>query len=455
MSQINYAIKIYDIGIPLKRSIGIFDIMAFVFLLRNKNSRFYKWYYSNINFIKIKSQILSDNDIDEFLQIPLKEMIKSLEVLDIGTKRKTTTSSLFDDFVDKNKYIMVGGTKENDDKRDIIIGALYFLFNRDVYNDILFKKIIDIPDKKDNIRQIYITSIDNDEYILKLTKNREEYIAETNIYIELNNIMENDNRIKDKIIKIYSNGKIRKNNNYELQFDQHIVSINSVNTTNIYNSINNLLRGEEMINYSVLEYNPQYETLSNLKKNSNIDICYITKEILKTIYILNNEYDFIHFDLHLNNILVNPIFNTFKIFDFDTSTTLNNYNNYAFIRLLPYYDMLLYGSDVPLYDYDFNLNISYKDLKKIGLSYDFLRLMHGVSEMNVEKCKNMDKLLNIFNLYIDTIYAIYYDIITEGKTKREKERDEDSDYFIVLGYLANDMVNSYIYEDIVDNMIKL
>ena len=72
--------------------------------------------------------------------------------------------------------------------------------------------------------------------------------------------------------------------------------------------------------YFVTEFNPAYETLHNLLKNSkHTDLNTPFQNCVSTLQTVNTYYNFFHGDLHAENILIDRQNNSVKLFDFDWS----------------------------------------------------------------------------------------------------------------------------------------
>lgn len=163
--------------------------------------------------------------------------------------------------------------------------------------------------------------------ILKIAAGYEEYIIEQKIYEQLTKDLKSNKQYKDNIIKYYG-GEIfdQLRNQYTLNSSfGKIVITNSDNGT-IFHKISKVIFESGKAVYTFLEYDSNYKPL--LKMYDEIEHIKKTvfRNIIDTILFLKIKFDFNHFDLHHDNILVNGK-GKIKLFDFDFSSTKKNQNN--------------------------------------------------------------------------------------------------------------------------------
>lgn len=86
--------------------------------------------------------------------------------------------------------------------------------------------------------------------------------------------------------------------------------------------------------YMILEYDKSYSTLKlNVPHFTFENKLFYLNNIMKTLWLLNKEIGFVHWDLHPDNLLVNIKSNEFKLFDFDLSSTKKNINDEIYSRI--------------------------------------------------------------------------------------------------------------------------
>ncbi len=307
---IDYAIRIYNIGTPLKYCLTFDDVITFSNLQHKQSSQYYKW-YNSIFSIKYNHNYTHDYDleklIEEYYDINIPIFMDKLENSNLLIKYdrhhiiKLMAAPVFYLFADnsfklfttiKSKYVSVQKGS-----------GLYEL-----------KDLSGIDKRRE--RLVYIISINNKQYILKITMNTKFYKNEMEIYKELNAI----NGINNKVVKFYGGGEIELHSNgvkndiifkfcddkefFKLSYAKHPKMYLSVNQIEKSNKQSNLLDTDKIL-YSILEYDPTYTTLNNYMKINKKVSCKFIQSIVRDLIMLNNKFGFCHWDLHSNNLLVN------------------------------------------------------------------------------------------------------------------------------------------------------
>jgi len=170
-------------------------------------------------------------------------------------------------------------------------------------------------------------------------------IKEIEIHKKLNDIAQHDNRIKNKILKIYGYEFFTLSNRLSTVFKLDILHTHKIQVSRyIKKAIDKLFDYElEMIEdgsdcellYFITEYNDKYITMDKNKElfkshydtNPN-DLCILLENLFVTLIYLNKMYDFVHWDLHDGNLLVNKDnFTEFLLLDFNFSEMVGDAND--------------------------------------------------------------------------------------------------------------------------------
>jgi serine/threonine protein kinase len=196
----------------------------------------------------------------------------------------------------------------------------YGKYNKFIYNELNQK----------NMDACCYTQENNDYF-----NNDLKYVYESIFYEKMTEIEATDIRLKNKIVRLNNRGIVeadciyflinKKKYKYVLDCKKIIRDGNPICT-----NIKNLFQNDYVFNntelyYYITENDKTYKTLGEHMKEKKenkenehlffklaIDIC----EDLRYLY---EKYDFIHWDLHEDNILINDNLTKYKIFDFDKS----------------------------------------------------------------------------------------------------------------------------------------
>ena len=193
-------------------------------------------------------------------------------------------------------------------------------------------------------RRLFMIEIDNKRYAIKMSTHRyEQYYKEGLVYGKFREIINDKNEPEAEIIKervLYSHyfGEIDvKKNIYQINLTPEltITVSNNINNTLWYaiDTLSSINVIDEVYYYTTENMLGEWETISNLTLQDK-EICSIASNLIDLLSYLNDKYNFIHWDLHIANVLINKKnTNKFKIFDFDQSeitykddsTSINNY----------------------------------------------------------------------------------------------------------------------------------
>jgi hypothetical protein len=437
--MIDYVISIYSYGIPLKNSINKENIISFKLLLDTPSSDFSLWW----NFHQ-KLLMMPLGSLGDYFDSDVNNMINNNtsidKIIDENYLSRATIdkSSGYADKIDNNIFDVVpvfgglnppNGTYQKQKYQNINIihfcwGILFYLFaptiidlnvlpkpkelfveNQTGANGITTNKDLnlnDISGTKKNVRLVYLIKIKSgNTYCIKITPPLKNYGSEIKIYAELTNASMQDDVLNDQIVKIYSFGELKRDKQKKIilpggQGNWYIYS-----RTPVWIDIVKLMDTFHVdhLFYYLTEYNNMYTPLANLITGINSDqLCILIKNIIKLLVHMNDEYGFIHWDLHLENLLINADDKiSIKIYDFDFASTSRFANMTLFEGVGPY---LL---DV------IGHKITSQEFRDIGLVYDVCNICSRIkSEAKAANhiCgnKTIKTLLNGVNL--DEIYLL-------------------------------------------------
>lgn len=433
--KVDFMIRVNDYKTPLKNSITIYDIISFYQLLIKKGSKFEIWFNKNRNTI---NKIIRENDIKKviflYYQDDIDEIIRRAEVIIDYLNYSHPIDTKLETEYRKPIKIVSGGNRGEilHFVFELCTSILFYVFIPDNITLAILPKPIEkimyggngrigsiknVSRRKDKL--VYIISINDNKYVLKISEINRAILAENRIYKELTEAQKNDAIIRNYIIKSYGSGTLESsldtiefvdsmgvNININREFDMNI---------KLYSEIKNFKKENKytLLNYLVLEYCPYPSLESNIINLSGENVCILYDQIIKKLIHLYEEYGFSHLDLHGNNVLVtdNPEIN-FRIFDFDTSTTLKNPNDSFFKH--PFDIMNKEKNPMQLF-------LIYDVLRVSLYAYDYVTVRTDddiIINNDLPECK--DKLKNIFN----TLFEIHYEI--------DKANLDAIDYFITI-----------------------
>ena len=170
-------------------------------------------------------------------------------------------------------------------------------------------------------------------------------IKEIEIHKKLNDIAQHDNRIKNKILKIHGYEFFTLSHRLSTIFKLDISHTHKIQVSRyIKKAIDKLFDYElDMIEdgsdcellYFITEYNDKYVTMDKNKElfkshydTNPTDLCILLENLFVTLIYLNKMYDFVHWDLHDGNLLVNKDnFTEFLLLDFNFSEMVGDAND--------------------------------------------------------------------------------------------------------------------------------
>lgn len=439
MSKLNYAIEIKDINEPLGKVLTMFNIISFWDLYKQQ-SKFTNWVNTNIKFLE---QLSYDKNIINVLNLYYETDVNILidrmnEYLKIVDKIKTPINEFSN--LNTNRRLLnvaTGGVRNIKNNILTILTAIpIYIFNRLAFNDnpenvsidVLLEPITNPHPQAIAImqhqRHIEQQQMDKElpklkniksQYKLKFTisVNKLDYIIqfstsslsnEIKIYNEFQNIMTQDQFMKNKIVKMYNYGIIKRTELENLYIDigenQLFLNPDVIGEElTLYNKIieffdNNVNKSNDSILYIVLDNDEKYIPLKHfIKKNQIIkfDDLFI-KKVFSYYHYMNTSYGFCHFNLKSSKLLVLKTSETnsepnydIKFYDFSLSSTNNNPNSKIFIKLSNLTDKII--------DIDF-INSNFK---RVGLLWDYYIFLKTMNATNLlTNNKEIDKILKIF-----------------------------------------------------------
>ena len=144
-----------------------------------------------------------------------------------------------------------------------------------------------------------------------------------NIYKELTTASKNDNMLNDSLEKIRGNGYINAWKR-EITFPEGDKNFRH-DAHDIMADLTAHKQNEPDAYYCVTENDRRYVPIRNIIKMIGSDqLCIIIKKIINLLVHMNERYGFIHWNLNLDNLLINSLDGTsIKINNFDLSSTKN------------------------------------------------------------------------------------------------------------------------------------
>ena len=190
-------------------------------------------------------------------------------------------------------------------------------------------------EKRDE-RRVFLINIGTQKYAIKFsTAKRPQYIKEACIYFKFKHIMEdekepNRNEIAKHILGLKHYGfldNIKKNLEYVIFVEDNVgFSVSKDKNSELYDAIKDFAgkNWQDSVYYIVTEnVVGEWNTLRQLSSTKTLndnEVCEIVTNVIRIISYLNNKYNFVHWDLHDENIFVKITDHTsFKIYDFDHS----------------------------------------------------------------------------------------------------------------------------------------
>ena len=261
------------------------------------------------------------------------------------------------------------------------------------YQSIKFNDISGL--EKIDQRRIFLIKTNESDYAIKLaTPNHPQYLYEAIIYKKFNQIMSDKDEpkasiIQDTILNYYYVGNLnipRKTHKIFLTQDL-MINVSAKNNYELYEAINELCKENnvnQVIYYTTENILNDWSSLYNTRMSTE-DKCYLTTNVIKLLTYLNSKYNFVHWDLHSNNILINKKnHNRFKIFDFDMSEITYNGNSTSVNNTL-----------MDTLNINELQNVNTNNRKNIGLIYDVYRIQDSFNSYNYCNYKNLRKIIEL------------------------------------------------------------
>ena len=285
------------------------------------------------------------------------------------------------------------------------------------YNEKTYDELINIP--------LNGCCIDNvKDYISDL-------VYESIIYKILTEIEKEDKKLKNKIITLNNNGIISGDKMYVIIDDTKIpikIPDNLINKLNEFFNRPSYDKQKEPFYYFITNSDINYLLLDDfLKKNKLVDknkLINFIKNICNDLEYLYSKYNFIHWDLHTRNILVNEELTKYKIFDFNT--TQITYKNLSYRSCNFYNKSQVYLKlNKTIIDIELNNYIDY---------YSLFFQAKGIKDTLMSKCIGNDNCITLINK-IDKFFS-------ENSNKSIKTKNIFS---FNNGYKQNNMYQRIIY----------
>jgi hypothetical protein len=310
--MIEYIVKIYSYGIPLKKSINKENIQSFILLYKSP-SDFSSWCTTNIKALSnIKNGLPSDyfdDDVDNMMEKNV--LIEDIYLPGDHVNKKINNIHINNNILFNEMPVVFGGIKPinytyiKHDYTNINIvqfcwSILFYLFSPTIIdfdvlpkpkqlfidsqiggNGVMHETLMNLSNDKGNERLVYLIKIVNGEsYCIKITPPKERYNTEINIYNELTDASKGDNILNRQLVKICSNGTLKRGNK-QIKFTE--------GDWNVIPSISQEIdlfigkTGTDVI-YYVTEYDTRYTPLENLIKTIDEDqLCIMIKNIIKLL----------------------------------------------------------------------------------------------------------------------------------------------------------------------------
>lgn len=361
--EVDYMVQIKNIGTPLLKAISIYDLAIFYQLYEKENSDFRKWCNNN------NVQNIGYNDeniielVNKYFEMSIDEVFINLTEYKKRYTGQFTKSRTGPQVLPQELAILTGGADKNKPIKKNEIKELYFRVVRYLFSpnnpdpsmiptpkpmaDII--SIQNISGQNENDRLVFIVGLNEIKTVFKIARNDSQYEIENKIYTELNNEMNRDAALENKIIKKYStNSRITKiSMKKEIGYQVFInwgdgnkeINILQKGLAAYFNKIKTFVEHNNNAIFLALEYNPDFKTVYHINNAHGKSMltqnqkCQLVENVIKTLHILNKKVGFSHWDLHEDNLLVNPLTQEFKLFDFDQSSTNDNINK-QFFRLV-------------------------------------------------------------------------------------------------------------------------
>ena len=274
--------------------------------------------------------------------------------------------------------------------------------------------------------------VDNKRYVIKMSTHKyERYYKEGLIYRKFNEIMNDPNEPEAEIIKgrvlnsYYFGNIIAKHTDYQVNMTPKLAIIvsNTLNTK-LWLAIKHLSELNDNIDqvYYIITENilGEWDILQDIELDTR-EKCLLIPNIFSLLSYLNTRYNFVHWDLHDQNILINnENHKIFKIFDFDHSEITyrdnsTNINNHLLNTLKTIYSININTSE-PIYT-DKNMR------KDFGLIYDINRVLDDLVKfncivpdlVNFLRTKQKIDFANKDNTEIETVNKFHYLFVLSQK----------------------------------------
>jgi thiamine kinase-like enzyme len=183
-----------------------------------------------------------------------------------------------------------------------------------------FQFIKDMSGNKKNARLIYLAKYNNKLSVIKITSLRPCYKTELDINKYFNDLRDADDEIKNKIVKLESYEIVTLDSNMKY-YD---------NAGKLLEDIHNIKTKHNTIIIMVLK---KYATFNMYNKSYSFEKLHkIINNVINLVTYLHKKYRFTHWDLYMENILVNHK-GEIKLIDFELSSVDDHENNIIYKRI--------------------------------------------------------------------------------------------------------------------------
>lgn len=442
MTTIEYAIQMYNLYTPLKHSINQTVIDHFL-RLQNEENDFSKFIKSNKDTI---NQITIVN-INDYIDQTVLTTQQQKNIPEINQLYQTSQEA--GKLPAKPLQI-----QDSSIKLFFLKCIIFYLYSsNDLTNDSLPKAreikrqsggngngiedIHDVSGAKKSERLVFMFKIANSplKYCMKIVNNDDAYINEIKIYQRLKKINQTDGYIADRVLDIKGYGFVSPNINntksFDIIIDNETINITSMSNASMISAIINYQELNPVVIYFITPKNDDYVTLESLMSKSSgyktveKNVCDLCSELIRLLYYLNSNYDFVHWDLHFDNLLVLKSATNFLLYDFDLSTIDTVPSNEIGTRITAIHDIqeqmdsndfLYYGFYYDLINFmlRFNDEIRMKLYDECSDELIPRKMKSIIEEIQIELINNN---INTSTDYYQVLALGVYNIMVEVETK--------------------------------------
>jgi hypothetical protein len=346
-------------------------------------------------------------------------------------KKKTIKDVEFNVLKDTGKLVLELSFYLNEKKHNFFLKAGLYDYGK--YDQSKYNKLNEIS--------IDSCCLSNNKYYLN-----SKFVYESIIYEKMTRIEMNDKRMKDKIVKLNFRGII-KNGDILIKINDIIYNINL--STKIKESYKNLfeltekgsqeygvnqendIEDKNHLYYFITEKDDDYINLQKLleserKINNDRRLKYLklAKKICSDLNYMYTKYNFIHWDLHRENILIKKDLTSYKLFDFDLSQLTYNGLKYNSCNYYDYDEEKLYIRET---SYNKIINI------KLDNAIDYYSLLlrdDEIDNMFLSSCIGSNNTSDLIN-EIGNFFRETFDDSNINEFKKNSNENIISKYLIV------------------------